>query len=383
MIPAARVQAAIEVLDDILAGKPAEQALTGWARRSRFAGSGDRAAVRDHVFEALRRKRSHAALGGAETGRGLLLGALRQSGAEPATIFSGARHCPPPLTEAEESAGRNPHSDAERLDIPDWLWPDFRASLGDAATGSAAALQRRAPIWLRVNLSRAGRDKAIEALRSEDINSAPHPSVKSALMVTDGARKISSSAAYRDGLVELQDASSQAVIDALPLASGMRVLDFCAGGGGKALALADIDGVRVAASDIDPRRMCDLPERARRAGVTIDLLSPDAVARSGPFDIVLVDAPCSGTGSWRRAPAGKWSLTPEKLAALIETQARILDDAAALTAPDGLLAYATCSVLRSENTEQVAAFLARNTAWTSIHQRNWPVSDEGDGFLDR
>ncbi|MCL6282166.1 RsmB/NOP family class I SAM-dependent RNA methyltransferase [Ruegeria sp. 2012CJ41-6] len=381
MIPAARMQAAIELLDEISAGKPVEQALTGWARRSRFAGSGDRAAVRDHVFEALRRKRSFAAIGGAATGRGLMLGALRQSGGDPSAVFTGARHCPAPLSDAEQGGGRDLASDAERYDMPDWLWPEFSASLGDEAVASAAALQRRAPVWLRANLARKTREAAVRALADDNIKCDLHPSVSTAIRVLEGERKITASTAFRDGLVELQDASSQAVIAALPLQPGMRVLDYCAGGGGKSLALAATRGVQVCASDIDPRRMRDLPDRAARAGVIVEVLDPDAVAHAGPFDLVLVDAPCSGSGAWRRSPAAKWALTQDRLDTLTGIQADVLDRAAALTSAGGLLAYATCAVLSAENTRQVQDFTARHTTWRCAFEQSWPVSDLGDGFF--
>lgn len=381
MIPAARIQAAIELLDEIAAGKPVEQALTGWARRSRFAGSGDRAAVRDHVFEALRRKRSFAALGGAETGRGLMLGALRQAGTDPESVFTGARHCPDPLSDVERVGGRAPASAAERFDMPDWLWPAFSASLGAQAEASAIASQHRAPVWLRANLARTTRDGAVRILSEDNIKSDLHPSVDTAIRVTEGERKVAASRAYREGLVELQDASSQAVISALPLQSGIRVLDYCAGGGGKSLALAAAKGVQVCASDIDPRRMRDLPERAARAGVSITLLDPDALAQAGPFDRVLVDAPCSGSGAWRRSPAGKWALTQERLDALTGIQAEILDRASGLVSAGGVLAYATCSVLSAENTRQVQEFVARHSEWRCVFDRVWPVSDLGDGFF--
>ncbi|WP_372574395.1 RsmB/NOP family class I SAM-dependent RNA methyltransferase [Ruegeria jejuensis] len=381
MIPAARVQAAIELLDEIATGKPVEQALTGWARRSRFAGSGDRAVVRDHVFEALRCKRSFAALGGVETGRGLMLGALRRSGTDPESVFTGARHCPGPLSDAERVGGRAPVNAGERFDMPDWLWPAFSASLGAEAEASATASQHRAPVCLRANLARTTREGAVRILSGDNIKCDFHPSVNTAIRVIEGERKVAASRAYREGLVELQDASSQAVISALPLQSGMRVLDYCAGGGGKSLALAATKEVQVCASDIDPRRMRDLPERATRAGVSVKLLDPDALARAGPFDLVLVDAPCSGSGAWRRSPAGKWALTQERLDVLTGIQSDILDRASGLVTAGGALAYATCSVLNVENARQVQEFVTRHSAWRCVFDNVWPVSDLGDGFF--
>ncbi len=250
MTPAARQQAAIEILDLILDGEAAEKALTSWRRRNRYAGSKDRAAVRDHVFSALRCRRSFAALGGAQTGeqtgaqtgaqtgRGLVLGALRAEGVDPETVFSGQGYGPAALSEDESQEPAAFASDAERLDIPDWIWPSFSESLGKDTEAAAQALQSRAPVHLRANLLRTPRAAAIEARAEEGIICAPHPASDTALDVSQGGRKVRNSDCFADGLVELQDAASQAVVDQLPLVDGMRVLDFCAGGGGKSLAMA-------------------------------------------------------------------------------------------------------------------------------------------------
>ncbi len=379
MTPAARVQAAIGLLDLVLAGTPAEQALTGWARRSRFAGSGDRAMVRDHVFRALRRKRSQAVLGGAMSGRGLMLGALRADNLDPDTIFNGVGHAPARLNAAERAGGRDPETDAERHDLSDWLWDRFRDSLGDGAGVAAEALRHRAPVFLRVNLARTTRAEALTALQSDGIGARAHPASPGALEITEGARRLRLGKAYADGLVELQDAASQAVVDELPLAPGMRVLDYCAGGGGKTLAMAARSAV-VFAHDAAPERMRDLPARAARAGVEVTLLDGPAVADAAPFDLVLCDVPCSGSGAWRRAPEGKWRLTPQRLDELNALQDRILDRAAGLVTPGGVLAYATCSVLSSENGDRVDAFLARHRDWRAVSQRRWPLGQGPYGF---
>ncbi|MDA7963244.1 RsmB/NOP family class I SAM-dependent RNA methyltransferase [Ruegeria sp.] len=380
MTPAARVQAAIEILDEILTGAPVEKALTGWARRSRFAGSKDRAAIRDHVFDALRRKRSFAALGGAGTGRGLMIGQLRAAGQDPASLFTGDRHAPSPVTAAE--VARDFVKDAERLDIPDWLWPEFTRSLGDQAEPVAQALQTRAPVHLRVNLSRSDMAQAIAILAEDGIEAQLHPACNTALDVTGNARKIAQSRAYTTGLVELQDAASQAVVAALELQPGMRVLDYCAGGGGKALALAARNkDVRVFAHDANPARMRDLPARAERAGAEITVLPGAELADHGPFDIILTDVPCSGSGSWRRAPAGKWALTPDGLQDLTRIQAEILGTVAPLVAPEGTLAYATCSMLVVENDAIVDEFVQDHPDWTVGFRKSWRVSHGTDGFF--
>lgn len=380
MTPAARQQAAIEILDQVLAGEAAEKALTSWGRRSRFAGSKDRAAVRDHVFTALRCLRSHAALGGARSGRGLILGALREAGLDPDSVFTGEGHAPAPLTDAERQLPAPPAAPDESLDIPEWLWPDFRASLGGAAEEAARALRSRAPVHLRVNALRGTVAGALEALAAEGISAAPHPAAEMALEVREGARKLRNAAAYRGGLVELQDAASQAVVEQLPLHSGMKVLDYCAGGGGKTLAMAARAELRLFAHDADPRRMKDLPQRAARAGAAVTCLPGAALAAEAPFDLVLCDVPCSGSGSWRRAPEGKWRLTAQGLRDLGALQAKILQSAAALVAPGGVLAYATCSMLKVENSVPVQEFLAKNREWQQVSERSWQVQQGTDGF---
>lgn len=373
MTPGARAAAAIEVLDRILAGASAERALTNWGRASRFAGSGDRAAVRDLVFDALRRRRSAAVRGGGLTGRGLVLGLCREAGNE--ALFSGEGHAPmPPLP---EEAGRAPEG-AEALDVPDWLLPRLNESLGADTDAVLSALRDRAPVFVRVNLRKTSIEAAVAALAAEGISATPHPLARACLELGGQVRKLQASPVYLEGLVELQDASSQAVVEALPLQDGMRVLDHCAGGGGKTLAMAARAKLTLFAHDIAPQRMADLPARAKRAGVAVTLTAaPEAGA---PYDLVLVDAPCSGLGSWRRDPEGKWALTPERLTQLVAMQGDILRRAAGMVRPGGWLAYATCSMLREENAGQVADFLAEMPGWTLEQSLTLTPLSGGDGF---
>ncbi|WP_136635334.1 RsmB/NOP family class I SAM-dependent RNA methyltransferase [Pseudooceanicola onchidii] len=382
MTPAARIATAAELTDLILAGEPAEKALTTWARRSRFAGSKDRAAIRDHVFDALRCRRSYAALGGSETGRGLMLGWCLANDVPPSEVFTGEGHGPASLSEAERSRVEKP-IDLNDLpgpiagDMPDWIWPQLEDALGDQVASVCAQLRHRAPVFLRVNLRKISRDDASALLAAQGIATRPHACVDTALEVTDGARQIARSDAYIDGLVELQDAASQAVTDALDLRDGMRVLDYCAGGGGKTLAMAGRAKATFVAHDANPARLRDLTDRAARAGVRVQLTS----APKGPFDLVLCDVPCSGSGSWRRAPEGKWILTPEALERLNTTQDDILDQTAPLVAEGGTLAYATCSLLRSENEDRAQSFIDRHPEWTLLDQRRWHPGPDGDGFF--
>lgn len=373
MTPAARAAAAIAALDRVLAGEAAEMVLTRWARASRYAGSGDRAAVRDIVYDALRCRRSFAALGGGLTGRGLVLGAARVAGAE-AAWFDGSPYGP---AVAEDGAGHAP-AGLEGLDCPEWLAPRLRAALGDDFIAVMRALRHRAPVFVRVNLLRATVDEAVVALAAEGIVAKPHPLARTALEVTENARKIQNSAAYLQGLVELQDAASQAVVQAIPLTDGQTVLDMCAGGGGKTLALAAQARVTLFAHDNAARRMADLPSRATRAGAEIRISkNPENTA---PYDVILADVPCSGSGSWRRDPEGKWELTEARLAELCALQADILDRAARLAAPGGIIAYATCSMLREENEDQVQAFLSHCPGWRLLAAHRFSPLQGGDGF---
>lgn len=369
MTPSARLQAAIEILDRWLAGTPAEKALLNWSRNSRFAGSGDRNAVRDLVFTAIRCRRSHAALGGAETGRGLILGGLYEGGADVDALFTGVGHAPAPVTEA-----RGVLEGLAALDCPDWIAPSLQASLGDRFAPVMQAQRHRAPTFLRVNRVAVG--DAVGMLAAEGIVAQPHPLASTALEVVEGARKVANSRAYLEGAVELQDAASQAVVEALPLSDGMRVLDYCAGGGGKTLAMAARARLQLSAHDANPQRMRDLSSRAARAGTAVEVVTRPA----GAYDLVLADVPCSGSGSWRRSPEGKWSLTRERLDAIRAVQAEILRDTARVVAQGGCLAYVTCSILDEENAAQVDDFISQNADWRLEKKLDLTPLDGGDGF---
>ncbi len=375
MTPAARLHSAAEILDTIAAGTPAERALTNWARANRFAGAKDRAALRDHVHDVLRCWRSCAHLGGAATGRGRVLGLVRAQGHDPATLFTGARHAPAPLTDADAPCpGPMPRGVA--LDCPDWLLGPFDRSLGAQADATLAALRHRAPVFVRVNTARTTRAAAAAALAEDGIATTPHALAETALRVTAQPRRLRHARAYTDGLVELQDAASQAVVARLPALAGAQVLDYCAGGGGKALAMA-ARGAHVTAHDAAPGRMADLPARAARAQARIKTTAQPA----GRFDLVLVDAPCSGSGAWRRDPEGKWRLTPQRLDGLHAAQADILQRAWAHVRPGGWLAYATCSLLASENTARIDAFTRTTPDAVPDMVTQLTPADGGDGFF--
>ena len=380
MTPAARYASAIAVLDDVLAGSSAEKCLTSWARANRYAGSKDRAAVRDHVFDVLRRKRSLAALGGGMSGRSLILGLLRHQGIDHKEIFGVGGYAPHALTVEELGGGDATVAPAVANDLPDWLWPMWEADLGDRAVRSAQALQDRGPVTLRVNLRRGTCEAAIAKLQEDGIISIPIGNLKTALQVIENERRIHLSNAFLDGLVDLQDLASQEAIAVLDLSPDARVLDYCAGGGGKALAIADMYGCSVTAHDISVARMTDIPLRAARAKVEIVALNTDALGDVEPFDVVFVDAPCSGSGTWRRAPEAKWSISSEKLCDYSKLQREVLENAAAMMRPNGRIIYATCSVLKAENSRVVGRFVKDFPEWklVSDHQRH--PDQFGDGF---
>ncbi|MBK1635688.1 RsmB/NOP family class I SAM-dependent RNA methyltransferase [Rhodovulum adriaticum] len=380
MTPAARIAAAIGLLDGWLAGGAAEQLLTNWSRANRYAGSGDRAAIRDLVFDALRCRRSVEALGGGDTGRCMMIGLLRARGEDPQTLFTGEGYAPAPLTASEQGGGLPPADLPELVacDCPDGLAPDLRDSLGADFLSVMQALRLRAPVFLRINAARSTVAQVRAALAEEGIATRPHPLSPTALEVTEGARRVRGSQAFAKGLVEVQDAASQAVADIMPVPEGGKVLDYCAGGGGKTLALAARVGATYAAHDAAPARMRDLPARAARAGARVTCVQDPAAG--APYDLVICDVPCTGSGAWRRSPEAKWRTTPADLARLTQVQAGILDRAAPLVAPGGALGYATCSLIRAENGDQVAAFLARHDGWHLEAERRLTPLQGGDGF---
>ncbi|MBL9053619.1 MAG: RsmB/NOP family class I SAM-dependent RNA methyltransferase [Tabrizicola sp.] len=377
MTPGARASAAIGILDRILAGTPVEQALTNWARAARYAGSGDRAEVRDIVFQCLRCRSSYAARGGGLTGRGLVLGLHRATGDAAPDIFTGGPHDPAPPDPKTDRA-REPVG-AEVHDVPDWLEPVLRRSLGQDFEAIAERMRDRAPVYLRVNPLRADRAGAVSLLAEDGIDASPCEAAPLALIVRSGGRRIKTSKAFAQGVIELQDLSSQAVVAALPLQDGMRVLDHCAGGGGKTLAMAAEARLRLFAHDVAPKRMADIPVRAQRAGVKISLTEKPET--SAPYDLVLVDAPCSGSGSWRRDPEAKWKLSPDRLTELTGLQADIMDRASAMVATGGWLAYATCSLLQEENQTQAMAFLDRHRGWALSKTLSFTPLTHSDGFF--
>ncbi len=381
MTPAAQYGAANDVLDRIIAGQAAEPALQGWARQNRYAGSKDRAAIRDHVFDVLRRKRSTAAMGGGDDGRAMIIGLLRQQGKALDAVFGAGGYAPEGLTEGESNAPLIANDDPAIWDLPDSILDTWKADLGEHAFAVAQIMRDRAPITLRVNQSKSNIAAVVAALADEAIIAAPINGSPTALKVTENARKLRNCEAFKDGLFEFQDLASQQAVQALPLFDGARVLDYCAGGGGKALAIMDCANVEVVAHDIDAKRTRDIAPRAVRAGVEIDIADTETLDAMGDFDVVFCDAPCSGAGTWRRSPEAKWAINQGKLSDFNRLQIEVIENAARFVASGGVLTYATCSVFTVENAAVIEAFLNSQGGKFVLETDNLRLPDgNGDGF---
>ena len=375
MTPNARYAAAIEILDEILTGASAEQVLTHWARSHRFAGSKDRAAIRDICFDIMRRRCEAEALGGSLTGRGLAIGYLRLMENDPESVFTGEGYAPSTLTDVE-LANEGLLADWTKLNLPDWM----QKFVAEGDEPEFLAQNSRAPVFLRVNIKKSDFDQAIAALRKEDVETRVHSEVSGCLEVISGERRIAQSRAYQQGLVELQDAGSQAVVAALDLPNepDAKILDYCAGGGGKTLHMAALSQAQIHAHDAYVARMKDIPVRAKRAGAKVHIFQEHKDASD--YDFILVDAPCSGSGAWRRNPDGKWKLTEAGLQETVILQSEILNKVLSFTHARTRIGYVTCSLLDVENYAQIQGFLKAHPKWTIEKEGRFLPSMGMDGF---
>ena len=355
MTPAARLQAAIEVVDEVIAaalqdGPPADAIVTGYFKQRRYAGSKDRRAVRELVFRAIRRAAEMP-----DSGRAAVLG-LVEDEPELLALFGEPRG--PEPKRAEEAA-------ALAGAVPQWLEPELSPLVGK---GEWPALLERAPLDLRANAARTSRDALLPQFDGAVATALSPWGIR---LPADS--RIDQHPAFIDGLVEVQDEGSQLIALACEAAADELVIDLCAGAGGKSLALAAAaPRARIVATDSNRARLSKLPARAERAGTAIAtrLLNPpheheELAEWRGKADVVLVDVPCSGSGTWRRNPEGRWRLTAERLDRLVEVQQRLLEIAAELVRPGGRLVYAVCSLLSREGAGQIAGFQARHSSWIS------------------
>ena len=354
MTPAARLQAAIEILDLVIEsarndGPPADALVTRYFKTRRYAGSKDRRAVRELAFRAIRRTAERPT-----SGRSAILGLAQE---DPALLdLFGQPRGPEPLADGEQASAVGM--------VPQWLVPELSPVVTQAEW---PALLERASLDLRINGARTTR----EAMLGEYPDAALTPISPWGLRLQSDSR-IDESAPYREGLVEVQDEGSQLIALACQPAPRQKIIDLCAGAGGKSLALAAAaPGALILATDSNRARLSKLPPRADRAGAAIEprLLNPpheleELEQWKDAADVVLVDAPCSGSGTWRRNPESRWRLTPERLARLVAAQARLLDIAAELVRPGGTLVYAVCSLLAREGSGQIESFLGQRSDWS-------------------
>jgi 16S rRNA (cytosine967-C5)-methyltransferase len=371
MTPAARLQAAIEVLDEVIAsarddGPPADAIVTRYFKHRRYAGSKDRRAVRALVFKAIRRTSERPT-----SGRAAILG-LVESNQELVQLFGEPRG-PEPVREEEEAAPPGL--------VPEWLIPELSPLVSQSEW---PALLERAPLDLRVNVARTSRDEMLARFNGAEVT----PLSPCGIRLPSDSR-VDDHPAFEAGLMEVQDEGSQLIALACEPSDREHLLDLCAGAGGKALALAAAaPDATILATDSNRARLAKLGPRAERAQANIEtrLLNPpnelDELSDwRDKADLVLVDAPCSGSGTWRRNPEGRWRLTSERLDRLVAVQQRLLDLGAELVKPGGRLVYAVCSLLSREGAGQIAGFHTRHSSWISEQIRIAGGRVDGPGRL--
>jgi 16S rRNA (cytosine967-C5)-methyltransferase len=417
MKESARLQTVIALLGKAMEPKPTDTMLSAYFRGHRFIGAKDRSAIAGRIYSILRH---HARLnwwlkhlkydprGELELARAIALAyqalATATEHKSIVAMFDGSSHSPHPLNDEEkkllsELKGRtlvHPEMpDAVRLECPEWAFDKMKATLGAGAEKELLAMQEEAPLDLRVNIVKTSRDVVLDKLRAAGIQAVATP--HSALGVrVQGRPAIASLDIFKDGWIEIQDEGSQLAAQLVDAQPGMSVVDFCAGAGGKTLAIAAAmnNKGRVVACDVLGGRLKRARLRFRRAGLhnievrELSSESDDWVKRnSGKHDRVLVDAPCSGTGTWRRNPDARWKQLGPGLDELLATQARILKSAARLAKPGGRVIYATCSLLQDENQKQIEVFLKENPSFSLVQQGKKdylvlsPANDKTDGFF--
>lgn len=372
-----RLAAAIEVLEDIdRRHRPAADALKDWGLSHRFAGAGDRAAIGNIVYDALRRKLSAGWIVGADTPRGVGFGALllewRETPQSLNAALVGDKFAPAPLSEEELAAiaARNlaDAPDTVRADCPEWCAPHLQDTFGGDWVEEGIGLAARPPLDLRVNTLLSTRERVIAELDGTGVAPTVLASAGLRIAPIDGGGRhpnVQAEPAFQKGWFEVQDEGSQVAAELAGAQPGLQVLDFCAGAGGKTLALSAIMQNRgqIFAHDSDKSRLAPIFDRIRRSenrNVQVVSKPAELAPLAGQMEIVLIDAPCTGSGTWRRRPDAKWRLTQRQLDIRRSEQAAILDKARIYVKPGGRLVYVTCSVFTGENGDQIDRFLADN-----------------------
>ena len=362
---------AIEILEGLDATRqPTDRFLKAWFRTRRFAGSKDRRAIAEQVFSVQRQRARLAHRMGSDTSRALMIASLPPDEIE--TLFTGG-YGPAPLTPEERAFLATPARAAPRWvdgEYPQWLDAELRRAFGERVLEEMQAFIGRAPTDLRVNTLKSNRDAVRAALAADGLTATATPYAPHGLRITGDAANLSKSPLFESGAFEFQDEAAQLAADLAAAQPGMRVLDLAAGAGGKSLALAAAmqNTGEIVACDVRGEALVELETRAARAGASIikTVLLPHNQP-TGEFDLVFVDAPCSGTGTWRRQPELRWRLSPGRLAELTTLQDQLLDQAPVLTRARGRLVYATCSILPTENQDRITAFQARHPGFSPLN----------------
>ena len=385
MTPSARLSAAIEILTELEArARPVADVLKDWGRAHRFAGSGDRAAIGSLVYDALRRKASSAYVMGAGTPRAVALGMLALARdldlAAIEKLFDGSRFAPEPLSDDEKKRLKKPSLAKApahvKGDYPEWLDAQFKEVFGKDRAEEGEALAARAPLDLRANTLLAPREKLLAELSHlHAVESGWSPFGLRIPLDEHGRHPpATSEPAFQKGWFEVQDEGSQLAAVLTGAKAGEQVLDLCAGAGGKTLALSALmeNKGQIFAFDGDVRRLAPIFDRLKRAEArNVQVRAPKGKTEvladlHTRMDLVLVDAPCTGTGVWRRHPDAKWRMRPGALEIRVREQAALLDQAAAFAKPGGRIVYVTCSLLPAENGAQIESFLSRHDGWQPV-----------------
>ena len=375
-------QSVIEILDTYLNEAKIDFVLRKWAIKHRFAGSSDRRKIKDIIFDIIRQKKSCEHVGGGFSGRNLLIGYLKLKGTELSSVFDNSKFGPEELTIKEQNINVDLSnlSNIYELDFPSWLIPILRRSLLNEFSNVVKALRNRSHIQLRVNLKKISRLNVMKKLQKNNIECEINELCSTALNVLNGAQHILTSPCFENGFVELQDAGSQLVSELIEINYNDKVLDMCAGAGGKSLAIscgAELDATYFA-WDINFDRMKDIDARSKRAGVKIEKVIK--LSSKSFYNKIIIDAPCSGSGSWRRDPEGKWRLDEDILDNYVKTQRELILKGLKLLAPRGQILYITCSILDIENGKLIDDLISSVLSLRLVKSISLVPSSKSDGF---
>ena len=388
-----RANAAIFILDEFLAGQNLNAILSKWTKANRYAGSSDRESIRDIVFDILRVKKTFTFILNKEkqviNGRALVFLYSVYYSLPLNDIFTGQKYGPDKLNNYEnefsEIAKENNERGFEVIDnIPDFLLTEFQRSLGSKFGNVMRLLEKRAPVSIRVNAHKSDVSSILEVLSSEGIEGKIAKKVRYGIEIIGNPRRLTQLKSFKDGYFEVQDLHSQKTIEGLPIKEDTKILDYCAGAGGKILNIASLlkGNGRFFVHDLDKKKLIEADLRAKRAGIKLKRLNAENMEQHhNSFDYILADVPCSGSGTWRRNPQQKWRITSDSLEEILNRQITILNEVKDLIKKNGLLFYITCSLLKIENEEVVDDFLIQNKNFSLSNKENITIDTQGDGFF--